>query len=509
MLTGYRRPGATTREPVATIILDMHAEDAAGRKGIDVKHVRTLAREFLQDAWDVLEPMHIVPRPHHQPHMSVGEDWFGPDIEHLASRTRLETALADAFPNRFSEDLPMGKREYPISCSYRMFEWAVANETQTPRTDAFEQAIDDTLLFLSTTPNVMIVERIVSHVDLVEEAELGSTSVRVSRIDPDGWIAPSSVLETAGLQGAELFLYSKHPHAILASRVDYRAGGRWDELLDSARDRVDTALTLLRLFRRTSARNVAEYAGFIDRGAFVQPYARHWPGDMLSSSGLDDSEASMRLSPEDISLFSDFERLYADAISAAVEDWRRRDLGVAGLQTGLRAFYESFGVESWQAQVPRLITALEGWFLPESATEGVAHRLRTRMCLLLQDGAASSARLYDDIQSLYDLRSQIEHASDVKVAKVNKRMRDAAESSDDMHGINQRRAVEKLRELARKAICARLILATGDDPLWPITDTASIDRRLLDDTFRDRCRESLHHASKTLGMGIFRAPEWE
>ena len=57
----------------------------------------------------------------------------------------------------------------------------------------------------------------------------------------------------------------------------------------------------------------------------------------------------------------------------------------------------------------------------------------------------------------------------------------------DMHGINQRRAVEKLRELARKAICARLILAAGDDPLWPITDTGSIDRRLLDDTFRDRC----------------------
>ena len=77
----------------------------------------------------------------------------------------------------------------------------------------------------------------------------------------------------------------------------------------------------------------------------------------------------------------------------------------------------------------------------------------------------------------------------------------------DMHGINQRRAVEKLRELARKAICARLILAAGDDPLWPITDTGSIDRRLLDDTFRDRCRESLHRASKKLGLGIFRVPE--
>ncbi len=188
-----------------------------------------------------------------------------------------------------------------------------------------------------------------------------------------------------------------------------------------------------------------------------------------------------------------------DAAQTVVED---RKLGASGWFTALTSFQDSFGFDPWAAQVPRLVRSMEGALLPEPSAEAIKSRLRLHLCLLLQVDEASSDQLFDSVGHLYDLRSEVEHAADVKSAKQLRRLKKVSGSVDSPDGISQQRAVEELRDLARRAIVTRVILASGPEPLRPIQDDDPIDRRLLEDGFRERCRETLAEAADEYGPGL-------
>lgn len=59
-------------------------------------------------------------------------------------------------------------------------------------------------------------------------------------------------------------------------------------------------------------------------------------------------------------------------------------------------------------------------------------------------------------------------------------------------------AVERLRDLVRRALLARICLATGDRPRWPLHTDESIDAVLVDDECRRAWREAWRDALATI-----------
>lgn len=51
-------------------------------------------------------------------------------------------------------------------------------------------------------------------------------------------------------------------------------------------------------------------------------------------------------------------------------------------------------------------------------------------------------------------------------------------------------AVERLRDLVRRSLLARICLATGDTPLWPLGADTGVDAAMVDDFRRKSLREA-------------------
>jgi hypothetical protein len=63
-----------------------------------------------------------------------------------------------------------------------------------------------------------------------------------------------------------------------------------------------------------------------------------------------------------------------------------------------------------------------------------------------------------------------------------------------------RSAIDRLRDIARRAILARLFLATGSNAIWPLGVGSDMDRRLTDDQERRRLRSQWRRGMASVGL---------
>ena len=77
----------------------------------------------------------------------------------------------------------------------------------------------------------------------------------------------------------------------------------------------------------------------------------------------------------------------------------------------------------------------------------------------------------------------------------------APEGSD---GIVMAQGVERLRDLVRRALLARICLAAGEPPMWPLNaqdrDDSAVDVAMADDAERVRWRDSWRQALGPAGF---------
>ena len=72
---------------------------------------------------------------------------------------------------------------------------------------------------------------------------------------------------------------------------------------------------------------------------------------------------------------------------------------------------------------------------------------------------------------------------------------------DERFGIALGYAVDRMRDLVRRAIRARLCLAAEPDGIWPFSGYTAVDSLLSDDARRARWRASWHEKLAALGVG--------
>jgi hypothetical protein len=108
------------------------------------------AKAFLRAAWVVLERQHVVPTPWFHPYIEVGRDYSGPDVAALAEYKRLEDLISASAP-RFSDDMPLGERDFPGQYIFSFLQAFVARSAgQSSPFGIAGDAIQDSIADLET-----------------------------------------------------------------------------------------------------------------------------------------------------------------------------------------------------------------------------------------------------------------------------------------------------------------------------------------------------------------------
>jgi len=115
-----------------------------------------------------------------------------------------------------------------------------------------------------------------------------------------------------------------------------------------------------------------------------------------------------------------------------------------------------------------------------------------RAAALLATEDDPAQRIFDDLGSLYDLRCTVVHGAALTTKDLHKKIDklNGEPPGSAFFGGKLDLAVDRLRDLVRRAIVARMCLAEGQAPLWPLTSPPSVDSSLSDDILRRKWRES-------------------
>jgi hypothetical protein len=103
----------------------------------------------------------------------------------------------------------------------------------------------------------------------------------------------------------------------------------------------------------------------------------------------------------------------------------------------------------------------------------------------------SAEHIFKDVGVIYGLRSTLVHGGAMSEKSLLKEVR---KISTVPAGLPDRKAVahavERLRDLVRRSLLARICLATGDTPLWPLDADIGVDAAMVNDLRRKSLREA-------------------
>jgi len=446
--------------------------------------VRDAARRLIDAVVPRLEAERVLPVSRYHPYIRVGTDYFGDDVRAVPEHDAFEYALTHAYPDRFGDKRPLGEREFPATFLYSFLEAAV---TECARRD---QVIDgsspgtkvciDELLASLETPTVSgSTCRFVTHLTTDTGRELSCCGIDV--IPLDGSREAERIIMTllpralARLRDFP-FVYSP-PHALL---VATGTGTIQEDLGVDLSRRIDRFLLALRLLRAVSTASIYEFRGS------TTSVGRHDPTLFTTPAGfVGRFRRAARVSSEDNG------RLEAIAVLAETTQRSSSTMAIEPLAMAFHKYNRSYEAGRWYEHLADLTTALEATL---SGTEkmDVVLRIRSRAAALLATEDDPAQRIFDDLGSLYDLRSTVVHGAALTTKDLHKKIDklNGEPPGSAFFGGKLDLAVDRLRDLVRRAIVARMCLAEGQAPLWPLTRPPSVDSILSDDILRRKWRES-------------------
>ncbi|MGN2638290.1 hypothetical protein ACTD5D_19265 [Nocardia takedensis] len=140
--------------------------------------------------------------------------------------------------------------------------------------------------------------------------------------------------------------------------------------------------------------------------------------------------------------------------------------------------------------------------------EGLTLRLCSRVAALLADDDDPAQTLFEDLKQPYNLRSVIVHGGEMTMKEFRKTLSGISTvpastgKGDNLDRIGH--AVDRLRDIVRRAILARICLATGAPSPWPFRDekrVVKVDVALSDDGVRTAWRAHWRHTLESMGIG--------
>lgn len=458
------------------------------------------ATAFLSAAWAVLERQHIVPTPAFHPYIQVGRDYFGPDVTEVAEYKRLEELIIASAP-RFDDSVPLGERDFPAQYIFSFLQAFVARSAgQSSPFSTATYAIQDSIADLEIAVHATSWEvgccRVVSHLTTVDSNDLEVGGVTVTPLGTSSHSTRREIVEVieSVIEGSgtafgrdDPFVYAP-PESVLSVRV---MDPKPFDVAAVLSNRIERFLIAVRLLWAGTSESVFEVQGETKLVRQFTPVVVRFRGagpSLLSQATR--VRRTVRLGVDD---GPRIQGLW-NAIEAAERP--REGMAMTSFAVAVQKFQLSYHAHTWYEQLVDLSTALEAALSGKDRSE-VILRLRTRAAALLASEQDPAAAIFADIGTLYDLRSRLIHGGELSERQLKKMItRVSTVPRDAPLGTATGYVVDRLRDLVRRSLLARIFLAADqDDPLWSLDADRDVDAALTDDDtrtlWRARWREGL------------------
>jgi hypothetical protein len=470
-----------------------------------VRDLRELAGAFIAEAFEALREEHVIPTPVFHPYVAVGRDYFGDTIRAVPAYHELERKLDETYSERFAEPLKRRHAEFASSYIFSFLEACIARcgsaHTFAADSAAVDESIDELLAVLATTTNEIVCCRHVSHLTTARgEVQIGDVTVVPEAHE---WVRLVRRIRTE-IPGAPTAWNRDDPrpydppHALLITR-ELSDDPEPYEVANRLSGRLERFLFLARLLTGGTVQSAYQISGATTLTARMNPLMNIFrKGDPLI-------RRTVRLTGDEAPAFA----ALGELIDAA--EIKREGMVATSLDVALSKFNRSYSSDSPYEHLVDLATALEAALIGEKKeTEGLTLRLRSRVAALLATADDPAQALFGDVRLLYGLRSKLVHGGQIKEKELRKDIGRIstvpAENLDHRFGVALGHAVDRMRDLVRRAILARLCLAEGPDPMSPFDGDTPVDAILSDDAQRAAWRSRWHERLDELAVGYAGAP---
>lgn len=466
-----------------------------------IDEIRLLANSFLQEAWQYLRTEHVVPASRFRPYLHVGTDYEGQPLMGMSSFTALEAALLAQFPHRFKEPLVAEKPEFPNHYIFRLLEAHIAHSAKLGE-DAEGAAIaspvvNEFLTALSADEYTLVSARLVSHVTTatMEPIEIDGLVVQPLRqpsYDDSPIAAISKLIPDAGraFKDGPPFAYDPPRSIVIAQETSKAASESVASLLAH---RIERFLLLTRLILGATVQSHWQITG---PTTLISEASINGTGFVKSGFALQIVQRLATISALDAAGYSALDNLLNNAEIA------REKMFTTSFDMALNRFTRTYTSGDLLDAFVDLATTMEAIFVSGgSSNEDVGLRLRTRAAALLATGEDSGRKIFDDVRRLYNIRSKLVHGGSLAMKDLDKDLKNLVPNySGVASAVALSFAVDRFRDLARRAILARLALASGETPLWPWAGDTQVDAELADDQTRQQRRNSWITQLSALGL---------
>ena len=450
------------------------------------------ARSFLASAFAVLRTENVLPTSVFNPFLRVGRDYFGDSISGARGFAPFEAAIAERHP-RFSGELLPG-RDFASGYVFSFLEAVVAEaalreEKLSPDASCVEKCLSDLVAVVEADSSEVACCREVTSLTTDDGQALELEHVTVEPLTAS---ADSHSREAADLI-AEVVPHSQScfdratpdgfgpPHSIVVARDN--ATEPFERAKELSRQ-IDQFLLTTRLLHAGTCESAYEVQGRTSLVGRFDPTLVRFRGGAGYFSPTGMLRRTVRLESRDTERFSGL----ATAMSAAEGEPRGRLVTSFGMAT--HKFQVSYHAHSWDEQIVDLATAFEATLSGHSRTD-VILRLKTRAAALLATDNDPAGAIFRDIDKLYEIRSRLIHGSALSGKDLTKAVTAISTVPDSPSGIAVAHAVERLRDLVRRALLARIALASCTPPLWMLGEDTGVDAHLADMTTRESWRSAL------------------
>lgn len=422
--------------------------------------IREAARDALTRSFATLAEERVLPRPRYRPWIWMARDYFGHAVE--GSEGPLARALEAALPDRFKRQ-GAHAIDFPWNYASALLEAAVAAATLADEpydiaSPSIQATIDELIEKVRAVPRSTVL-RLVTDVDVEHspvpegyQDPLGETiecgGVRVVRVEnePERFIErelPSAGYEVERSQ-AVVF---PGPASLLAAKVELMADH--ETRVNEARTRVSHLIAAIRLATGSTVHALIDFEGDPGRVRWVSPSITP-----LRSWGFRFVHRPVTLSKTDVPGLSQLASLVGSWGDEA--NWVAVRIALGRLGRSLDG--RTPGIVD---QVVDLAIGLEAALAGTDRTE-IGLRLRTRAAGILATDADPTDAIYRDVKTLYDLRSTFVHGGSLSGKATHKAIRSVTGAAVTRWPAEQYLlAVDRWRDLLRRAILARIALTTA------------------------------------------------
>jgi hypothetical protein len=463
--------------------------------------LRGACQAFVASAFATLAEEHVLPTPIYHPYVAVGRDYFGSSIELLAEFAAVEAQLNEHYAERFAEPLTRHHAEFARTYIFGFLEACIARCARAGNFTAsggpVDESIDELLMVLETRTYELVCARHVSHLTTTSgnAVQIGEVTV-VPEPDGSRGLIDRIRREIPGAPRAwnrDVPHPYDPPHSLLIIREITDDPDPY-AVCNRLSGKLERFLLLVRLLTAGTVQSGYEVSGMTTLIAPMNPLVRTF------SKGLLDAlvRRTVRLTGDEAPAFA----ALSEVIDAA--DIKRDGIVATSFDVALSKYNRSHTISSPYEHLVDLATALEGVLIgAEKEGEGLTLRLCSRVAALLARDDDPAAVLFDDVKQLYDLRSKLVHGGQITLKDLRKIFRRVStvpnDDAEHRFGIALAYAVDRMRDLVRRAILGRLCLAEHPEPPWPFIGRTPVDAILADDAQRHAWRTRWHTRLAALG----------